>query len=136
MYNNMQTSMRLGGGRVDERQSNAGICGAEKQANYRVSHSKPFGQKSQYLFFPNTLLCKSVFYADLLAPLLCLQRKYTLVIGDRRCQSILCNEGRFSSATRILCKLFWKYYDHINQFWVQYGLRNRLLLTNRNEVIA
>lgn len=94
-------------------------------------------KKSQYLFFSNTSLCKSVFYADLLALLLCLQRKYTLVIGDnRRCQSILYNEGRFSSATRILCKLFWKYYDHINQFWVRYGLRNRLLLTAGNEVIA
>lgn len=93
-------------------------------------------RKANIFFFPNTLLCKSVFYADLLAPLLCLQRKYTLVIGDRRCQSILCNEGRFSSATRILCKLFWKYYDHINQFWVQYSLRNSLLLTIKNEVIA
>ena len=133
----MSTLRALGGGRVDERQSNAGICGAETaRTDDRVSHSKPFGQTSQYLFSPNTSLCKSVFYADLLAPLLCLQRKYTLVIGDRRCQSILCNEGRFSSATRILCKLFWQYYDHINQFWVRYGLRNRLLLTTRNEVIA
>lgn len=127
MYN-MQTSMRLGGGRVDERKDYARICGRAKRTDSRVRfRNSKFSKYSYFNIFKPTNIC----FNEFLHQRPHIYSKYGFYFNNSFL--LFCDE-RYKRLLQ--CAFFWKPSAFVSIKQCQPSICGRFLLNLGNEVIV